>query len=193
MMCVLQMATMFNYHKASPWFNEKYNPAEPYVNLRLRVRRDGWLGRISNFIHQLDEGQHDPILGQPEKSMPEASPSSPNGDTEIPSTEEVKVDETAEGEDETPSGDNTAPSNGHSNGKKTGGPEPDSLRIKLRDDEVSVLPEGNQVLIRTIPPDIGRVKLERVSATCEWFVVSRLTCLSLDLSHCSRLRSSCIG
>lgn len=30
-------------------------------------------------------------------------------------------------------------------------------------DEVSVPPEGNQVMIRTIPPDIGRVKLEAVS------------------------------
>lgn len=29
--------------------------------------------------------------------------------------------------------------------------------------EVSVMPEGNQVMIRTIPPDIGRVKLETVS------------------------------
>jgi hypothetical protein len=26
-----------------------------------------------------------------------------------------------------------------------------------------VMPEGNQVMIRTIPPDIGRVKLEDVS------------------------------
>lgn len=32
----------------------------------------------------------------------------------------------------------------------------------LRSDEVSVMPEGNQVMIRTIPPDIGRVKLENV-------------------------------
>ena len=31
-----------------------------------------------------------------------------------------------------------------------------------RAEEVSVEPEGNQVMIRTIPPDIGRVKLESV-------------------------------
>ena len=31
-----------------------------------------------------------------------------------------------------------------------------------RSDELSVMPEGNQVMIRTIPPDIGRVKLENV-------------------------------
>ena len=184
---------MFNYHKASPWFNEKYNPAEPYVNLRLRVRKEGWTGRISNFTHQLDEGLHDPVLEQPEKSIPEHSPSSPNGDHEIPSGEEVKPDEAAEGEDEAPSGDSNVQPNGHSNGKKTAGPEPDSFRFKLRDDEISVLPEGNQVLIRTIPPDIGRVKLERVSTRYGRFVATEFTFLSLDLSHCSWLCSSCIG
>jgi hypothetical protein len=31
-----------------------------------------------------------------------------------------------------------------------------------RGEEVSVAPEGHQVMIRTIPPDIGRVKLETV-------------------------------
>ncbi|KAF9520769.1 hypothetical protein BS47DRAFT_1370307 [Hydnum rufescens UP504] len=137
-----QMATMFNYHKASPWFNEKYNPAEPYVNLRLRVRREGWLGRVSNFISELDEGGHDPIL----------------------------VEETPEGDDELPSADNNIQSNGHLNGKKAGGLEPDGFKAKLRDDEVSVLPEGNQVLIRTIPPDIGRVKLERICRIAPGFV-----------------------
>ncbi len=33
-----------------------------------------------------------------------------------------------------------------------------------REENVSVLPEGNEVMIRTIPPDIGRVKLEEVCA-----------------------------
>ena len=32
-----------------------------------------------------------------------------------------------------------------------------------RGEEISVDCEGNQVMIRTIPPDIGRVKLEEVS------------------------------
>ena len=31
-----------------------------------------------------------------------------------------------------------------------------------RGEEISVPTEGNQVMIRTIPPDIGRVKLEEV-------------------------------
>jgi hypothetical protein len=34
-----------------------------------------------------------------------------------------------------------------------------------RGEEISVPPEGNQVMIRTIPPDIGRVKLEEVSVS----------------------------
>jgi len=37
----------------------------------------------------------------------------------------------------------------------------DNRRIN-RGEEISVMPEGNQVMIRTIPPDIGRVKLEEV-------------------------------
>jgi hypothetical protein len=40
-----------------------------------------------------------------------------------------------------------------------------------RGEEVSVAPEGHQIMIRTIPPDIGRVKLETVGVRvlCCWF------------------------
>lgn len=53
----------------------------------------------------------------------------------------------AEGEDE----------GGDANGKQD-----DSKRPVNRGEELAVPPEGNQVMIRTIPPDIGRIKLEEV-------------------------------
>lgn len=45
---------------------------------------------------------------------------------------------------------------------ETNGKSSSDKRNINRGEEISVPPEGNQVMIRTIPPDIGRVKLEEV-------------------------------
>ena len=126
------------------------------------------------FLMDLEAGKFDPDLREPE---PE--PASPvkepalNGDVSTSgaeanaasSAEETKPNVNAgsaeddmqfnvEPEDDT--GDQDA--NRHDTGK----PSADNRR-SARGEEYSVLPEGNQVMIRTIPPDIGRVKLEEVS------------------------------
>ena len=60
-------------------------------------------------------------------------------------------------EQEDDAGDQDGP-RGDANGKQQG----DAKRMANRGEEMSVPPEGNQVMIRTIPPDIGRMKLEEV-------------------------------
>lgn len=191
------MELMFRYHIKSPWFNEKYNPASPFVNLRRRVRREGWLGRINLFLHSLEEGSFDPV-SQPEpepapesaavpadaeNSMQADEPTSPvdGGETAAATTngdDKVDVKLEQQNEEEEPSnnaqngenGDDHAPeptAEGETNGTESKPKLDLKDRIqqpvnRFRDDEVKVEPEGQQVLIRTIPPDIGRVKLEKV-------------------------------
>ncbi len=70
---------MFDFHKNSPWFAEKYNPSEEFASLRLRVRKQGWKGRLSQSMLELEEGKYDPPIA-----------GSTNG--EIPLAKEVIVD-----------------------------------------------------------------------------------------------------
>lgn len=164
---------MFDHHKKSPWFIEKYDPAPEYVNLRARTRREGWKGREIAFLHDIESGKFDPDFNEP---VVEPEPISPakenpvNGETVAATessgdlaavAEDVKP---ATGDDdmqfnmetEEDAGDNE-PNRPETNGK--GGGKNDRF---ARGEEISVPPEGNQVMIRTIPPDIGRVKLEEV-------------------------------
>ncbi|KAG5640931.1 hypothetical protein DXG03_006609, partial [Asterophora parasitica] len=164
-----QLQTMFDHHRRSPWFAEKYDPALEFQNLRMRVRKEGWKGRLDAFLVDLDSGKYDPDLHESE-----LEPSSPvkqehaNGDNSAsveahgPSGEEPKsgggdddMQFHIDADDEP--GDHE-PSRPDNNGKGT------SDKRSTRGEEVSVAPEGNQVMIRTIPPDIGRVKLEEFQA-----------------------------
>ncbi|CCM03367.1 uncharacterized protein FIBRA_05497 [Fibroporia radiculosa] len=169
-----QLQRMFEHHRKSPWFSEKYEPAPEYTSLRTRVRKVGWRGRMDAFLLDLETGKFDPDLNEPEPDV--ASPtkdSAPSGDTtsnavDASSTQAGHVEEqkpainagggdddmqfNVEAEDE--GGDNEA-NRLDTNGKASSDPKRNS-----RGEEVSVLPEGNQVMIRTIPPDIGRMKLE---------------------------------
>src|SRR5258708_37034565 len=67
---------MFDHHRKSPWFFEKYDPAPDFENIRMRVRKEGWKGRLSAFFHDLELGQFDPDFNEPE-----SVPSSPAKDT----------------------------------------------------------------------------------------------------------------
>lgn len=145
------------------------------VKLRTRVRKIGWRGKVDTFLLDLEAGKFDPDITELD---PEPEPTSPvkdvpaNGESSVnggelaavgPATEDAKIanagdDEmqfNVEPEDET--GDQEA-GRADANGKTSF----DARRSKPGE-ETSVLPEGNQVMIRTIPPDIGRVKLEDVS------------------------------
>lgn len=162
---------MFDHHRKSPWFAEKYDPAPEFERLRTRVRKEGWKGRLGSFLHDLESGKFDPDLNEAESepTSPVKETHGTNGEssndvngTSAP-VEEPKV---SQGDDdmqfnmdaEEDPGENDAPrtdTNGKSNSID---------RRNNRGEEISVPPEGNQVMIRTIPPDIGRVKLEDVSA-----------------------------
>lgn len=169
-----QLQTMFDHHRKSPWFAEKYDPSAQYAYLRKRVRKEGWRGRLNTFLENLDAGMFDPqsdslyqpsspakqsvTLKQEPKDEQEALP---DNDGLAPVDESMKVDEdvVVEVEDE---GDKLdANGKGVENGKRDN---------RERGEEVSVPPEGHQVMIRTIPPDIGRVKLETALDTIPGFI-----------------------
>lgn len=161
---------MFDHHRKSPWFAEKYDPAPEYHNLRARVRKEGWKGRLDIFLLDLESGNYDPDLNETELETP-TSPIKENvinsEGTAVESNGAAPVSEDPKsaggGDDEMQfnveaeeePGDNE-PARPDTNGKTT------FDRRNNRGEEISVPPEGNQVMIRTIPPDIGRVKLEEV-------------------------------
>lgn len=154
---------MFDHHRKSPWFFEKYDPAPDFENIRMRVRKEGWKGRLNAFFRDLELGHFDPDFNEPE-----SVPSSPAKDT----GEAANIDgNAATGDDPKPAfddmqdnveGDDDEPARADANGRGSY----DKKNIN-RGEEMSVPPEGNQVMIRTIPPDIGRVKLEEVGYPIE--------------------------
>jgi hypothetical protein len=141
-----QLSRMFDQHRKSPWFAENYSPEEEYVNLRARTRKRGWRGRLPAYLDALEAGQHDP--------EPEVMPSDAV-------TEGTAKDE-QNGEDAKPEGDEQLEDEQPDANGKAGAEAADKKTSKTGD-EITVPNEGNQVMIRTIPPDIGRAKLESVS------------------------------
>lgn len=159
---------MFEHHRKSPWFAEKYDPTPEYENLRTRVRKEGWKGRLNTFLDDLESGKFDSDMYDNDADPTSAKESTgtegasdANGDTAPMSSEEVKPviggdDDMQFNADVDEEGDHDAPRT------ETNGKSSVDNRRNTRGEEVSVPPEGNQVMIRTIPPDIGRVKLEEV-------------------------------
>jgi hypothetical protein len=148
---------MFDHHRNFPWFAEKYDPAPDMQNLRLRVRKEGWRGRIDLFLQELESGTFDPdfndsddVANKDSIANGDAEGNGVNEDTKNAADEDAPFNEA---DDE--AGDNDA-GRGDANGKST------AEKRNNRGEEISVPTEGNQIMIRTIPPDIGRVKLEEV-------------------------------
>ena len=155
---------MFEHHRKSPWFAEKYDPAPEFVKLRERLRREGWKGRINTFVSDLEQGKYDPGQGDTEPDSVSKEPASngsfgENADSAIgPAGAE---DAPIAGDDEIP-GDEEDGNENEVGKSTTNGKSSKNNRSDNRGHEYSVMPEGNQVMIRTIPPDIGRLKLEEV-------------------------------
>lgn len=166
-----QLQTLFDHHKKSPWFSEKYNPAQEWVNLRSRVRKQGWGGRPERFLSELDAGKYDPA-SEPELVKEAPAPPSAPGDEgaakPVANPDDMEEDDGVE-----------SPVKSETNGKFPIHGRPP------RDDDVFVAPEGNQVAIRTIPPDIGRQKIEEVC--------SRMPCLPYSLKPCCQACRSVPG
>ncbi|KAH9045722.1 hypothetical protein EDB85DRAFT_1908092 [Lactarius pseudohatsudake] len=169
-----QLQTMFDHHRRSPWFAEKYDPSTQYAYLRKRVRKEGWRGRLNTFLENLDAGMFDLQSGslyQPsspakqsvtlKKEEKDEQEALLDNDGLAPVDESMKVDEDVVGEVEDEGDKLDANGKGIENGKRDN---------RDRGEEVSVAPEGHQVMIRTIPPDIGRVKLETALDTIPGFI-----------------------
>ncbi|KAF7301247.1 hypothetical protein MIND_00689500 [Mycena indigotica] len=176
-----QLQTMFEHHKRSPWFNEKYNPSEEHQSLRKRVRKEGWDGRLQTFLFELEEGKFDPDSTELVSESKEngaagdehAETATANGLGTAPSiTEDVKAGIGILGDDDEMQfnmaieEDPIDPdSNRGDSGKGKRG-----ITSSDRGEELAVMPEANQVMIRTIPPDIGRVKLEEACSNIPGFI-----------------------
>jgi SERRATE/Ars2, N-terminal domain len=160
---------MFDHHRKSPWFAEKYDPAPEFQALRTRVRKEGWKGRIDGFLLDLESGKFDPDLNEPE--LEPSSPVKENAAIVDASTANDADGMTTRAEETKASGgddemqftmDAEEDAGDHDTVRTEANGRPALDKRSNRGEEISVLPEGNQVMIRTIPPDIGRVKLEEV-------------------------------
>ncbi|CDO74626.1 hypothetical protein BN946_scf184325.g13 [Trametes cinnabarina] len=175
-----QLQRMFEHHRKSPWFAEKYDPAPEFQAMRTRVRKVGWRGRMDTFVLDLESGKFDPDLNEPSPESNAAGKDNANGETtstngapgagetNAASTDESKPTAPTVGEEdmqfnveaEEDAGDNDANRNGDRNRRPPAN----------RGEEIAVPPEGNQVMIRTIPPDIGRAKLEESISKLPGFI-----------------------
>ncbi|OBZ77035.1 Pre-rRNA-processing protein ESF2 [Grifola frondosa] len=131
------------------------------------------------LLLDLEAGKYDPDLNEPVlESAPPVKETLANGDIATNGSA-ADTSMTAGVEESKPSGDDDMQFNVEAeeeagdndasrvdaNGKPSGDP-----RRTNRGEEISVQPEGNQVMIRTIPPDIGRVKLEDACGKIPGFV-----------------------
>jgi hypothetical protein len=134
---------MFDHHKKSPWFWEKYDPSPEFQKLRTRVRKEGWKGRIQTFLNDLESGKFDPEVNEPESEQPSspAKENVANADSAMDGGEDIKpaVDDDMQFNIE---GDEEEPARAETNGKSN------ETRRGNRGEEVSVPTEGNQVMIR---------------------------------------------
>ncbi|EJD54073.1 hypothetical protein AURDEDRAFT_110707 [Auricularia subglabra TFB-10046 SS5] len=146
-----QVQTLFDYHRKSPWFQERYDPSPQFENLRKRVRKQGWGGRLEQFLVDIEGGKYDP---NPDELAPTDAT---NGDGGDPPSSPVKEEPDVKQEDADQQFDEDAGGDDNEGGRRNR----DGARVQ-RSDEISISPEGNEVMIRTIPPDIGRLKLEDV-------------------------------
>ncbi len=165
------------------------------MSLRTRVRKSGWKGRTNLFLTDLEEGKFDTNLAETE-----AEPSSPISPTATREKDNFEAPGEGKPEDKKEDdefglamdGEEEAADNGDIKMDMNGKGVFDGKRA-LRSDEVSVMPEGNQVMIRTIPPDIGRVKLENVCLKdCFMLIESDIAMHSGNEGY-SRLRLSSFG
>ena len=140
------------------------------------MREEGWKGHLNTFLDDIESGKFDHDVDENDAEPPasvtkentgaEGAPDA-NGDAAPISSEEIKPVKGGDNDmqfntdldEELADHDAARTEATSSNGP--GKPSYDSRR-NTRGEEFSVPPKGNQVMIGTIPPDIGRVKLEEV-------------------------------
>ncbi|KAF8121332.1 hypothetical protein EV363DRAFT_1365569 [Boletus edulis] len=164
-----QLQTMFEHHRKSPWFAEKYDPAPELLVLRRRLRKDGWKGHLQSFVQDLELGKFDPDLNEQSESSAQHKDSALSGDVgeNVVPVEEVK--NTADDDMQFAMDAEEDPGE-HDASRVENGKATAEHKRSNRGEEISVPPEGNQVMIRTIPPDIGRLKLEEACSKIPGFM-----------------------
>lgn len=141
------MQILFEKHRSAAWFLEKYDPTEKYSDLRARVRKQGWHGALDNFLAELEAGNFDYVFEIPKSNQSlETKNETNNEEGNANGVKEEKTPTKQEGEGEDSEWANE-------NGKAD------------ENDEVIIPHKGHQVMIKTIPPDIGRLRLEPVSSS----------------------------
>lgn len=133
------------------------------------MRKEGWKGRLDTFLFDLESGKFDPDFRESEaehgSSMKENATNGENVTGDANGAPVATEDSKTGGGDDDMQFNMEAEEDGadhDANRAETNGKVSlDNKRVN-RGEEISVPPEGNQVMIRTIPPDIGRVKLEEV-------------------------------
>jgi len=176
---------VFNYHKGSSWFIERYDPAPEYATQRARVRCEGWTGKPEAFLHDLEEGKWDPevTLDPPAAPEEEADHKHENGNGVKDDNEDVGMDgeqaakpegeelispvKEEAGEEKADIAEETKPETNGGFADRRGRDVKPRIPPEL---SVDVQPEGNQLLIRTIPPALPRDKIEEVCKGVEGFI-----------------------
>ncbi|KAG8855881.1 hypothetical protein FRB96_006703 [Tulasnella sp. 330] len=181
-----QVQILFDHHKGATWFRERYDLSPQHVELRTRVRRNGLKGAINDFVQNLQQGKYDPALEMENDAIPTSS----NGVPTLAEKEGVAVKEEnhdidvagmmdeQRGEDDLDISMFDQEANGESAGNENALAAPLPMNGSSRlpggaltsADEVSAEPDGVQIMIRTIPPDIGRVKIEEVCSKIPGFM-----------------------
>jgi hypothetical protein len=112
---------------------------------------------LDQFLEELEAGKFDSIFDTGKAANLEIKTESQNGETQATTKTEAveasKEEKPIKVEEEEEKGPDDAEW-GNTNGKD--------------DDEVIIPHKGHQVMIKTIPPDIGRLRLEPVSAVMLW-------------------------
>ncbi|KAG8985527.1 hypothetical protein FRB94_004889 [Tulasnella sp. JGI-2019a] len=181
-----QVQILFDHHKGSTWFRERYGLEPQYADLRTRVRKNGLKGTINEFIQNLQQGKYDPLL-----ELDSTSPSAVNNSASVSyenggdtAKEDHQDPDVAGMIDEQRADDDldinmfdqevNGEGGGNENALTTPAPVNGSARVpggaSTSAEEVSAAPEGVQIMIRTIPPDIGRVKIEEVCSKIPGFM-----------------------
>jgi hypothetical protein len=132
---------MFEYHKKFAWFIEKYSNGDRFVDMRERVRQQGWKGMVSQFIAQLEGGELDPGF-------------------------KTKITQSEEKEKSNDISDVKSSFQSSARGRST---------RKVGEGEFMVEADQPQLMIRMIPPEFGRLKLEEVSPPHQWSISAYLT------------------
>jgi hypothetical protein len=157
----IKVQILFEKHHTAAWFLEKYDPTEKYSDLRARVRKQGWHAALDHFLDELESGKFDHIVeaaktttattvASAEKAEPQNGEISATVAAEETS-EEKKEDKALKPENEEDKVDDDVEWN--ANGDS---------------DEVVIPHKGHQVMIKTIPPEIGRLRLEPVCFFKPW-------------------------